>query len=503
MSEEKLNYEPKNEKVAGIWHKLSPSARKKRLAKARRRLELIQALDMKCEGLTEREAARQLNAEVDRTTILRWRKRYREHGFDGLIDTRTGPRRPVDPEVRIAICTLRRAAPDIATADIAAHLKQHHGVTVGPTTIKKVLRENRLNRRRGAPSGRKREPKEQPLAYGGLKLVEAALVETGYLGELSQAIGSHVEHLPRPETVRELDRSGRDANGRFLPAYNERFRKGPDDPIGPGFASVAEKRQGMDVDRFEIAGASQAVIERKLMALLVAPLISGGGWDTLRTPQAGILLNEVCGHPYMPATLDRFTRELKYAGVGATLWEVHARHALHQSRQWGDGRRDAVIFIDGTTKPIWTRLFSQSTPVSIVGRTMPGLETVAFHSGYGTPLWMLTCSGRAPLVNVVPEAIGRLDEICGSSSVGRIVVIDAEGFAIRRPSPHGNCRFQRPGSQGREIPDASCGSRAAGLRKGDLSGGGAPFWISMTGKRTMSPIFTSTDGRTRKPISGP
>lgn len=430
MSQEKMSYEPKNDKVAGIWQRLSPSVREKRLAQARRRLELIRALDSKSEDLTEREAARQLNAEMDRTTILRWRKRYQEHGFDGLIDTRTGPRLPVDPEVRIAICTLRRADPDIATEDIAAHLKQHHGVTVGPTTIKKVLRENGLNRPRGAVSGRKREPKEQPLAYGGLKLLEAAIVETGYLGELSQAITAHVENLPRPETVREIDKSGRDADGRFLPAYNERFRKGPDDPIGPGFASVAEKRLGMDVDRFEIAGASQEVIERKLIALLVTPMIGGRGWDTLRTPQAGILLNEVCGHPYMPATLDRFTRELKYAGVSATLWEVHARHTLYQSMQWGDGRRDAVIFVDGTTKPIWTRLFSQSTPVSMVGRTMPGLETVAFHSGYGTPLWMLTCSGRTPLVKVIPEAIGRLDDICGSSSVGRIMVIDAEGFAI-------------------------------------------------------------------------
>ncbi len=90
---------------------------------------------------------------------------------------------------------------------------------------------------------------------------------------------------------------------------------------------------------------------------------------------------------------------------------------------------------------------------------MPGLETVAFHSGYGTPIWMLTCSGRTPLVNLIPEAIGRLDDICGSSSVGRIMVIDAEGFAI---------------------------SFLKGLEQGD----------------PLSRISTSTGGRTRKPISG-
>jgi len=430
MPRQAINYEPKNDRVARVWRRLSPAARDKRWEQAMRRLELIQALDARGENETERSAARQLDAGVDRTTIRRWRERYKSYGFDGLIDARMGPRPLVDDEVRGAICTLRRADPNIAAAAIIAHVKQHHGVDLSESTVTTVLRENGLNRRRGAPSGIKREPNQQPLAYGGMKLVEAAIVETGYAAALSQAIADHVQHLPRPETIPEVDKSGRDANGRFLPEYNERYRKGPEDCIGPGFASVSEKRRTMDVDRLEIAHAGHETIERKMIALMASPLIGGGRWDGMRMPRAGALLNEVSGHSYMPATLDRFTRELKYAGVSATLWEVHARFALDQSRQWGDGRRDAVIFVDGTTKPVWTRLFSQATHVSMVGRTMPGLEVVAFHSGYGTPMWMLTHSGRAPLVSVVPDAVERLDAICGSSSVSRIVVIDAEGNSI-------------------------------------------------------------------------
>lgn len=430
MPRQAINYEPKNDRVARVWRRLSPATRDKRWEQAMRRLELIQALDARGENETERSAARQLNAGVDRTTIRRWRERYKSYGFDGLIDARLGPRPLVDADVRGAICTLRRADPNIAAAAIVAHVKQHHGVELSESTVTTVLRENGLNRRRGAPAGVKREPRQQPLAYGGMKLVEAAIVETGYAAALGQAIADHVQHLPRPETISEVDKSGRDANGRFLPEYNERYRKGPDDCIGPGFASVSEKRRTMNVDRLEIAHAGQETIERKMIALMASPLIGGGRWDGMRMPRAGALLNEVSGHSYMPATLDRFTRELKYVGVSATLWEVHARFALDQSRQWGDGRRDAVIFVDGTTKPVWTRLFSQATHVSMVGRTMPGLEVVAFHSGYGTPMWMLTHSGRAPLVSVVPEAVERLDAICGSSSVSRIVVIDAEGNSI-------------------------------------------------------------------------
>lgn len=430
MPNETINYEPQNSRVAEIWRRLSPAAQENRWKQAVRRLELIQALDNKRENVTERGAVKQMNVDVDRATLRRWQERYRACGFDGLIDVRMGPRSLVDDAVRGAICTLRQADPNIAVSTIVAHVKRHHGVALGESTVKNVLRQKGLNRRRGVPAGTKREPKQQPLAYGGMKLVEAAIVETGYAAALSQGIADHVRHLPRPETIPEVDKSGRDANGRFLPEYNERYRKGPEDCIGPGFASVSEKRRTMDVDRLEIAHARQETIERKMIALMASPLIGGGRWDGMRMPRAGALLNEVSGHSYMPATLDRFTRELKYVGVGATLWEVHARFALDQSRQWGDGRRDAVIFVDGTTKPVWTRLFSQATHVSMVGRTMPGLEVVAFHSGYGTPMWMLTHSGRAPLVSVVPEAVERLDAICGASSVSRIVVIDAEGNSI-------------------------------------------------------------------------
>ncbi|MCP4081984.1 MAG: helix-turn-helix domain-containing protein [Planctomycetaceae bacterium] len=432
MLTESMSYEPKDPQVARIWRRLSPAAREKRFSQAMRRQEVIRALANKSEDVSERTAVSQLNAGVDRTTIRSWRKRYENRGFDGLIDIRIRPDSPIEPAVCGAICTLRRADPNISVKAVIAHVKQYHGVTIGETSVEGLLRKNGLSRPRGAPPGTKRQAAEQRLTFGGMKLLEAAIVETGYVDGLSEAIAAHVENLPRPESAKKPDTSGRDHNGQFLADHNERYRKGPQDSIGPGFASVSQKREGMDVDRMEIAKVSQDVIARKLTAVLVSPLAGGGRWDGMRTPQAGILLNEVCDHPYMPATLDRFTRELKYAGVASTLWEIHARFALKQSQRWGDGgcRRDAVLYVDGTSKPIWTKLFSQATRVSMLGRTMPGLEVVAFHSGYGVPLWMLTYSGRAPLVNVVSEAIDRLDEICGSSSVGRVVVIDAEANSI-------------------------------------------------------------------------
>ena len=83
-------------------------------------------------------------------------------------------------------------------------------------------------------------------------------------------------------------------------------------------------------------------IERKILALFVSPLLGGGRWDGIRVPR-GELLEEICGEAYMPATLDRFTRELKYAGVANTLWESHARVWLNVTSGWGDPLL-AVVF---------------------------------------------------------------------------------------------------------------------------------------------------------------
>ncbi|MCP4489356.1 MAG: hypothetical protein GY820_18905, partial [Gammaproteobacteria bacterium] len=424
-----MTYKPKDTMVVRVWKRLSPEDRETRLFHARRRLELIKALDERMDEESERSAAIRLKAECDRTTIRRWRERYEKLGLDGLIDLRIGHCSSMPDEIQVVICTLRRINPAIDVETIVAYVKEHHGFMTSGSTVKRVLSEHGLNRRPGPQKG-STTAGEQRMELGGMKLLEAACAETGYVEALARAIVTHVQDLPGPETPEKPDMSGRDEYSRFLPEYNERYRKKPGTSIGPGFASVSEKRKRMNPGRLEISKTREAIIERKLLALLASPIIGGGRWDSMRVSRADKLLKEVCGFPYMPATLDRFSRELKYAGVANTLWEVHARFWFAESSGWGDERRATVLYVDGTTKPIRTRLFSQSTKISQLGRTMPGLELVAFHTGYGVPLWMLTHSGRAPLVRVVPEAVSRLEEICGSSSVGRLLVIDAEANSV-------------------------------------------------------------------------
>jgi hypothetical protein len=412
-----------------IWKQLPLGSRKRRFAAATKREELLKILAGREPGESERESARTVRAAAPRTSLRRWQQRHTKYGFDGLVDWRMPPEPPsMTPQVRIAICTLRRADPNVSVAVIVDHIAQYHHAKTCETMVKRVLREEGLARRPGPADGTG-SAGEQRLELGGMKLVEAALEETGYLRALSVAVSEQLAAVPIPESGVPVDRSDRDEWGRFLPSYNERYRKNEGDAIGPGFASVETNRVGMDPARLHVGKARQEIIERKMLGLMTSPLLGGGRWDGIRAAR-GALLEELCGFGYMPSTLDLFSRELKYVGVSSTMWEAHARLWLTQTAKWGSERNAVVLFIDETNKPVWTDLFSQSSKVSSVGRVMPSLESVYFHSGYGVPLWMVSHSGRMPLVKAVPGMLSQFRQINDGAEIGRIVVLDAETNSV-------------------------------------------------------------------------
>lgn len=422
------DYKPERPEWLEVWQQFPLSIRAQRFAAAERREAEVKALTARKPGESERSALRRFEGAV-RTSLRRWQKRYAKYGFDGLVDWRLPPGHPPMPaEVRAAMCTLRRADPNVDVEVIVEHVAKHHGFVTSGTTVKRVLREEGLARRRGPVAGASHGG-ELHLQLGGMKLVEAALEETGYLKALSAGVVTQRQAFPTPESPQPVDRSDRDEWGRFLPSYNDRYLKSSDDAIGPGFASVETKRVDLDPGRFHVNTAQQALIERKMLALMTSPLLGGGRWDGIRVAR-GALLEELCGFAYMPSTLDLFSRELKYLGVSSTLWEIHARLWLDQTRAWGSERNAVVLYVDETNKPVWTDLFSQSSKVSSVGRVMPSLESVCFHSGYGVPLWMVTHSGRLPLVKAVPQLLTQFRELQDGAEIGRIMVIDAEGNSV-------------------------------------------------------------------------
>lgn len=421
-------YEPTNPRIRRVWKKMKEAMRRERLKEARRRERIVQAVLQRPAGESERTAIKRL-AKADRSTFRRWQSAYGKLGIDGLIDSRLPPRaRSMPAAVRDVICTLRRADPQCDVKVIISHVEKHHDFKVGSSRVKQVLREAGLARRRGPASGTPHLG-EVRLELAGMKLVEAAGVKTGYLEALTKTVVALGEAAPSPSGDAEVDTRGRDNFGRFEAEHNERYRKKEGEVIGPGFASIETTRTNKDPERFHLNQVAPEIIERKIWALMVSPLLGSGRWDGIRVAR-GDLLGELCGYPYMPATLDLFTRELKFLGIANTWWETHARLWLSQTKTWGDPRRAAVLYIDETNKPVWTELFSQASKVSQTGRVMPSMEVVAFHSGYGVPLWQVTHSGRAPLVREVPKLLNQLQGMLAGAEVGRIIVIDAEGNSI-------------------------------------------------------------------------
>lgn len=422
-------YTPNREEWQRQWQSFSPALREKRFADALVRQAAVLELKASDDAESERSAVEKSRSKASRSSLRRWLKRYEKWGLDGLFDWRFPPSAPEMPEaVTNAICTLRRADQNIAVEVIVTHVAKHHQFDVSESVVKRVLSEAGLARRSG-PVGGKGSCPGQRLELGGMKLVEAALVETGYLRGMATVVHEQLREAAELQQPAEVDTSHRDEVGRFLPSYNERYEKQDGDVIGPRFASVEDRRKDVDPTRLHATGASLDVVERKMYALMTCHILGGGRWDGLRAAR-GALLEEVCGFPYMPATLDLFTRELKYAEVSGTLWEFHAQTWLAQTQAWGDKRDAVVLYVDETNKPIWTDLFSQSSKVSSVGRVMPSLETVSFHSGYGVPLWMVTYSGRMPLVTAVPTMLDRFSKLNDGAEIGRIVVIDAEGNSV-------------------------------------------------------------------------
>ncbi len=428
------HFVPTHPHLCIVWEQISPKSRRQRLREALYREESLKEVQScVASGASEREAVALLRPWTTRSTYRRWQKKHDAYGLDGLLDWRM-PQQPETPaRISEAICTLRRVDPQMDVNVIIEHVKKHHAYEISGTTVKRILKKAGLSRGKGRTSNQEHY-NEQRLELGGMKLIEAADVETGYLKSMTDGVICHRDSAAWSseafsDSLSPADTADRDEYGRFLQSYNERYCKPEEAALGPGFASVDEKRKDKDTRHFHLSKASDEIIERKLMALLVSPLLGSGRWDGIRVPR-GELLEELCGYAYMPSTLELFTRELKYLGVSNTMWEIHARHWFHHTQNWGGERSKAILYIDETNKPVWSDLYCESTKVSSVGRVMPGIEIVSFHTGYGVPLWMVSHSGRAPMVKVVPGLLNKLQEILEGAEVGRVVVIDAEGNSV-------------------------------------------------------------------------
>ena len=150
------------------------------------------------------------------------------------------------------------------------------------------------------------------------------------------------------------------------------------------------------------------------------------GWDSLRAPAAAGL-EALTGFAYMPSTLSKCVSALAQSGAGEWLLHTVGNH-WHQVAQEHFVQEGAMaaMYIDNTTKEVWSSLFTQSGKVSRRSRVMPCITTTYAHTGAGTPVVLSMQSGSAPLAPRLEDLVQQVNETLGEE-VTRAVVIDAEG----------------------------------------------------------------------------
>jgi hypothetical protein len=202
------------------------------------------------------------------------------------------------------------------------------------------------------------------------------------------------------------------------------------------FASIEQKRLKKDLRRMDIFGASAKNLQRKALAVLALPLVTSNGEVRHVNASLGNALAGFCGYNYKQATVDQFLRELKYLGVSEHLLGGQVR--FWHARWNGDESKLELPFlcfyIDGNTKPVWSKYRVRKNKVTMWGRVMGCLEQVFVHDSFGRPIYFETYSGHGPMgvytLSMMEKIEQYLQEASGISHVSRVLVMDGAANSV-------------------------------------------------------------------------
>jgi hypothetical protein len=258
-----------------------------------------------------------------------------------------------------------------------------------------------------------------------LVLVLAAMVESGVLREMAEAVVKHTRTLSVPEAV-PTPVTGRTERGQFSAPYN-RHRLAACPSEEGLFTSVGAQREHKDLTRLRLARLSAETLEQHLRCLVALPLLSERRSTAGLNGPAGAWLEVLSPVAYQAATLDKTLNELKWLDAAPLLWDCHARTWWQCSQRWaGAGWRQYVCYVDSSQDPWWTHRFAKSGRVSRTGRVQPCLSCSVLSSGPGVPIIAEVVSGQRPLDESLFGLLAQAEQILGQGALGRLTVVDAE-----------------------------------------------------------------------------
>ncbi len=150
----------------------------------------------------------------------------------------------------------------------------------------------------------------------------------------------------------------------------------------------------------------------------------------------GNALQGFCGYNYKPATLDQFLRELKYLGVSEPLLGSQIRFWYEKWEKTHSKLELPFLcyYIDGNTKPVWSKYRIMLHSVTMLGRVRGCLEPVFVPDCFGHPRNEETYSGHAPMgvytLSLREKIEQHLERVDQRTFVTRVLVMDGANHSV-------------------------------------------------------------------------
>ena len=384
-------------------------------------------------GLSIDEYLEKHEVPFSRPQYFRYKARFAAEGVDGLIDRRSrGNHRKLTPDAEGFIRGVHQANPRLSLQEICDSVETTLAIRVDRSTVSRFLSGV------GEPIQWPRLVESERISTpcGGFEIIGALALHLGWAKHTAEVILQEVERFRNSDAFRQervrRDRKGRNLRGQFTGEYNRRA-----DIREKRFASVEEKRKHKNYSRMALFQAGQLIVERKCLGILALPLITLNGTTRSANTPLGNALEHFCGYNYQHGTLDKFLRELKYLGISDRLlreqvsfWQAH----------WGKFEENLpalpflCYYVDGNTKPLWTKKRVKKNKVTMLGRVMGCLEQVFVHDGFGHPVYLETYAGKAPVGEYILEMFKKIEDALEGPGpalrVTRVIVMDAASNGV-------------------------------------------------------------------------
>ena len=370
----------------------------------------------------------------NRAQYYNYRRILEEKGVEALIDQRSeGNNLKFTIEMKSFAKGILNNCKSLTSLDVQEEIKKEFGTIISETTINEFRRENNLTWMRPIIE------KDTWNDSGASELIIALALKSGLIDALANRIVKFVNNKKESnEYIDSFSIEGNHielrSNGKFTKEYNNSIQVRES-----RFKALDEKIPEKRFASMKIFSLSPDTIRRYCLAIFSLPLVTYNGKIRNVNSPRGNALKYLCNFNYKMATLDKYTRELKYLQISNELIDETAKFWINF---WAQRKKSDNIFvcyyIDGNTKALWSSKPCYKGKVTMMGRVMNCLEQVFIHDGQGHPLYFQTFNGHADLgknaLRMIDKVTGFLNEttnIENQFSINRILIMDANGNGVK------------------------------------------------------------------------